>query len=392
MSENETRSDKERKDEFDSVEEALKGLPEKDYKEVRRILYGREHPPLAIPEKAGEIAKSNDFEIQGYVISAAAEQLRPPKRVRIAAIQNAIARPTTDSVDDQKRGLYEKMSAMIEAAALAGANIVCLQETWMMPFAFCTRERLPWTEFAESVEHGPTTKFLSELAAKYHMVIINPILERDESKDEVIWNCAVVINTDGRVIGKNRKNHIPRVGDFNESTYYMESTLGHPVFQTPYGKIAINICYGRHHPQNWMMYGLNGAEIVFNPSATVGELSEPLWGIEARNAAIANHYFTVAVNRVGTEIFPNEFTSGNGKPAHKDFGHFYGSSYVAAPDGSRTPALSRTRDGVLITEVDLNLCRQTKDAWGFRMTNRLDLYAKSFTAAADPFYKPDIRK
>ena len=80
----------------------------------------------------------------------------------------------------------------------------------------------------------------------------------------------------------------------------MESTLGHPVFDTKFGKIAINICYGRHHPQNWLMYALNGAEIVFNPSATVVGLSEPLWPIEARNAAIANHYFTCAVNRVGT--------------------------------------------------------------------------------------------
>lgn len=88
------------------------------------------------------------------------------------------------------------------------------------------------------------------------------------------------------------------------------------------------------------MYGINGAEIVFNPSATVGNLSEPLWGIEARNAAIANSYFTCAINRVGTEVFPNEFTSGDGLPAHKDFGHFYGSSYVAAPDGSRTPVRS----------------------------------------------------
>ncbi len=104
------------------------------------------------------------------------------------------------------------------------------------------------------------------------------------------------------------------------------------------------------------MYGINGAEIVFNPSATVGALSEPLWPIEARNAAIANSYFAVGINRVGTvnikhyinnkpfvfifyckEKFPNEFTSADGKPAHKDFGHFYGSSYVAAPDGSRTP-------------------------------------------------------
>ncbi|RCN38134.1 hypothetical protein ANCCAN_15972 [Ancylostoma caninum] len=144
----------------------------------------------------------------------------------------------------------------------------------------------------------------------------------------------------------------------------MESTLGHPVFQTAFGRIAINICYGRHHPQNWLMFALNGAEIIFNPSATTGDLSEPLWGIEARNAAIANHCFTVAINRVGTEHFPHEFTSGNGLPgitaiefpaenhkrfcglncykmvrysAHRDFGHFYGSSYIAAPDGSRTP-------------------------------------------------------
>ncbi|KAK6037676.1 hypothetical protein COOONC_24819, partial [Cooperia oncophora] len=79
-------------------------------------------------------------------------------------------------------------------------------------------------------------------------------------------------------------------------------------------------------------------------------------------------------------------------PAHRDFGHFYGSSYIAAPDGSRTPGLSRTRDGVLVVELDLNLCRQTKDSWGFRMTNRLDLYADSFTKAAQPYYKPDIRK
>ena len=104
---------------------------------------------------------------------------------------------------------------------------------------------------------------------------------------------------------------------FAESTYYIEGNTGHPVFETPYGRIGINICYGRHHPLNWMAFGLNGAEIVFNPSATVGELSEPMWGVEARNAAIANSYFVGAINRVGTEHFPNPFTSGDGKPAHR---------------------------------------------------------------------------
>jgi beta-ureidopropionase len=89
------------------------------------------------------------------------------------------------------------------------------------------------------------------------------------------------------------------------------------------GKIAVNICYGRHHPQNWMMYALNGAEIIFNPSATVSGLSEALWPVEARNAAIANHCYTVGINRVGTEVFPNEFTSANGKPGRVLRGTFY---------------------------------------------------------------------
>jgi beta-ureidopropionase len=245
--------------------------------------------------------------------------------------------PTTAPINVQRDALHEKISRILKVASLAGVNIVCTQEAWTMPFAFCTRERYPWCEFAEDAENGPTTKMLQVLAKQYNMVIISSILERDFVHGDTLWNTAVVISNTGNYIGKHRKNHIPRVGDFNESSYYFEGNTGHPVFETQFGKIAINICYGRHHPQNWMMFGLNGAEIVFNPAATIGALSEPLWSIEARNAAIANSYFTVAINRVGTEQFPNEFTSGNGQPAHKDFGPFYGSSYIAAPDGTRTP-------------------------------------------------------
>merc|ERR1711957_331000 len=207
-----------------------------------------------------------------------------------------------------------------------------------------------------------------------------------------LWNTAVVIGNNGNIIGKHRKNHIPRVGDFNESTYYMEGNTGHPVFQTDFGKIAINICYGRHHPLHWLAYGLNGAEIVFNPSATIGALSEPLWGIEARNAAIANHYITVGINRVGTESFENAFTSGDGKPSHNEFGPFYGSSYVAFPDGSRTPGLSRDRDGLIVTEVDLNVNRQIKDKWGFSMTGRHELYAELLNDYIRTDFKQQIVK
>lgn len=374
------------------VEDVLEArISGEELEEIKQILYGKEFKCLDIPEAALAIAEKKNFDICAYKISAAREELRPPRLVRVGLIQNKIVLPTTDPVANQRSAIHTRIKEIIEAAAQCGVNIICMQELWQMPFAFCTREKLPWCEFAESAEFGPTTIFCKELAVKHNMVIVSPILERDESRGgDVIWNTAVVISNDGTVQGISRKNHIPRVGDFNESTYYMESQIGHPVFETPWGRIAINICFGRHHPLNWMMYGINGAEIVFNPTATIGSLSEPLWPIEGRNAAIANSYFTCNVNRVGSETFPNAFTSGDGAPAHSTIEGFFGSSYVTAPDGSRTPGLSRNRDGLLVTELDLNLCRQLKDKWGFRMTQRLEMYAELFQKALSPDFKQQI--
>lgn len=289
---------------FKSLDETLnKYIPPEELREVKRVLYGRsDDNQLKFTEETITLAKEVDVELKGYFFTARKEDLRRPRIVRVAAIQNTVDIPTTAPIHVQRDALHEKIANILRVAVTAGVNVVCLQEAWTMPFAFCTREKFPWCEFAEDVENGPTTKMLKELAKQYNMVIVSPILERDANHHDTIWNTAVVISNNGTVIGKHRKNHIPRVGDFNESTYYFEGDTGHPVFETQFGRIAINICYGRHHPQNWMMFGLNGAEIVFNPSATVGGLSEPLWGIEARNAAIANSYFTVAINRVGTEL------------------------------------------------------------------------------------------
>uniref|UniRef100_A0A8D0D784 Beta-ureidopropionase n=1 Tax=Sander lucioperca TaxID=283035 RepID=A0A8D0D784_SANLU len=333
-----------------------------------------------LPACAVSAAVERDFELKGYRFEAAQEQLRPPRRIRVGLIQNHIVLPTDAPILDQVNAMHSRIGEMVEVAAMCGVNIVCFQETWTMPFGFCTREKEPWTEFAESAEEGNTTRFCQELAKKYNMVVVSPILER-EVLHSTLWNTAVVISNSGNVLGKSRKNHIPRIGDFNESTYYMEGDTGHTVFQTQFGNIAVNICYG-----------MNGAEIIFNPSATVGALSEPMWSIEARNAAIANHCFTCAINRVGTEHFKSEFTSGDGKKAHHDFGHFYGSSYVAAPDGSRTPGLSRTRDGLLVVELDLNLNRQISDKWSFKMTGRYSEYAEELTKAVRHDFKPNIVK
>ncbi|XP_065830482.1 beta-ureidopropionase-like [Oscarella lobularis] len=379
------------KDESLSLESLLEGnLVGEDLKEARRILYGKPVGTLELPEEAHRIAGESDFELAGYRFSAAPEQERSARIVRIGVVQNRIVLPTSAPVAEQRAAIHKRIAHVTDTAAKCGVNVLCYQETWTMPFGFCTREKDPWAQFAESAEDGPTTKLCQDMAKKYNMIIISPILERDSLHGDILANTAVVISSSGAVLGKSRKNHIPRVGDFNESTYYMEGNTGHKVFQTQFGRIGINICYGRHHPLNWLMFGLNGAEIVFNPSATVGALSEPMWPIEARNASIANGYFTAAINRVGTEIFEHEFTSGDGKPAHKDFGHFYGSSYVAAPDGSRTPGLSRTRDGLLVVELDLNLIRQIRDKWCFSMTSRLDLYAKSLANAVSADFKQDI--
>ncbi|XP_015112877.1 beta-ureidopropionase [Diachasma alloeum] len=365
-----------------------KYIPEPELQKTLAVLYG-EGCSLQ-----GIIRDVTDFDVNSYsLVDIAREESTNPRRiVRVGLIQNSIVLPTEAPVVDQRNAIHSKIEGYIEVAGRANVNIVCLQEAWNMPFAFCTREKYPWVEFAEDALTGPSTKLLSKLAKIHEMVIISPILERDSVHGNILWNTAVVIDTDGQVLGKHRKNHIPRVGDFNESTYYMEGDTGHPVFETQFGKIGVNICYGRHHPLNWAMFGINGAEIVFNPSATVGALSEPLWPVEARCAAIANSYFTCAINRVGTETFPNEFTSGDGKPAHKDFGHFYGSSYVTAPNGTRTPGLSRHRDGLLIVEMDLNACRHTNDHWGFRMTQRLAMYAEAFTKATNPDFKPQVIK
>lgn len=123
------------------------------------------------------------------------------------------------------------------------------------------------------------------------MVLISPILERDESG--VLWNTAAVISNSGNFLGKYRKYHIPSMpGRHNESTYYTQGNLGHPVFETEFGRIAINICYGRHHPQHWMMFGINGAEIVFNPAATVNDFVI-IWTIFPRRNQLLIRLFFV---------------------------------------------------------------------------------------------------
>lgn len=141
--------------------------------------------------------------LQAFRFKAEKELLREPRIVRVGLIQNSIALPTTAPFLDQKKAIFQKLKPIIDAAGSSGVNILCLQEAWMMPFAFCTREKR-WCEFAEPVD-GESTQFLQGFARKYNMVIVSSILERDLIHGETIWNTAVVIGNNGNIIGKHRK-------------------------------------------------------------------------------------------------------------------------------------------------------------------------------------------
>ena len=400
---------------------------------ARRVLHGvNQGAPVAtldLPPAARAAAADAGFALTTASFRGAPEQLRPPRVVRVALLQHAHPSSPAAPYADQLAASHARLEAGVAVATAAGSRLICTQELWHTPFFLCTREKT-WTEFAEDALTGPSTMLCRRLARQHGVVIISSILERDSVRGpDTVWNTVVVVGPAGNVVGKHRKNHVPRVGDFNESTYYMvrgekggrrgvdgggvrlfpfrpsplfslspqEGNTGHPVFHIPSlveggVNIAVNICYGRHHPMNWLAFALNGADIVFNPCATAAGLSEPLWPIEARNAAIACGVYTAAINRVGTEVFPRAFTSGGreaGAP-HNDFGHFYGSSYVAAPDGARSDAAPRGADGMVVADCDLNLCRQTRDAWGFQQTARLPLYAALLARASGAGFVPQV--
>ena len=209
-------------------------IPDDKLSEVKRVLYGANQggpvQKLEVGEETLHKAQQGDFDLQAYRFRARQEQNRKPRNVKIGLIQNSIKAATTAPYADQTKvlaasagttnlycssrlmcammtllqALYSRMQTLLDTAGEAGVQIVCLQEAWTMPFAFCTRER-EWLEFAEPAETGPSTKMLQAYAQKYNMVIVNSILERDEAHGETIWNTAVVIGHMGNVLGKHRK-------------------------------------------------------------------------------------------------------------------------------------------------------------------------------------------
>jgi beta-ureidopropionase len=243
-------------------------------------------------------------------------------------------------------------------AAAQGAKVMCFQELFYGPY-FCQVQDAKYYEYAESIP-GPTTERFQALAAELGMVLVLPMYE--EEQPGVLYNTAAVVDADGTYLGKYRKHHIPQVKGFWEKFYFRPGNLGFPVFQTAVGPVGVYICYDRHFPEGWRALGLNGAQIVFNPSATHRGLSAYLWKLEQPASAVANEYFVGAINRVGieSEIGDNDF---------------YGTSYFVDPEGKFVgePA-DPYKPELVVRDLDMDLLAEVRNRWAFYRDRRPDAY------------------
>jgi len=279
--------------------------------------------------------------------------------VRAGLIQASLSEDAGAPLEKIKKSMIDKHVALIEEAAGKGVQVLCLQELFYGPY-FCAEQNTRWYGVAEPVPDGPTTRLMMELAKKHGIVMVVPIYE--EEMTGVYYNTAAVIDADGTYLGKYRKNHIPHCEPgFWEKFYFRPGNLGYPVFETRVGLVGVYICYDRHFPEGWRELGLNGAEIVFNPSATVAGLSEYLWRLEQPAAACANVYFVGAINRPGTE-------------GPWNIGEFYGSSYFANPRGQILDVAPKNEDAVVASDLDFDLIREVRNVWQFYRDRRPETY------------------
>jgi N-carbamoylputrescine amidase len=263
------------------------------------------------------------------------------------------------SLQQIKQAMIEKHVELIRQAAKDGAQIACLQEIFYGPY-FCAEQSARWYDSTEPVPNGPTIRLMQDVAKELRLALIVPVYEVE--CEGIYYNTAAVIDGEGKYLGKYRKTHIPHVAPgFWEKFYFRPGNLGYPVFDLGYCKVGVYICYDRHFPEGARALGLNGAEIVFNPSATVAGLSEYLWKLEQPAHAAANGYFVGAINRVGTE-------------APWNIGEFYGSSYFCDPRGQIFAQAGRDKDEVLTADLDLDKISEVRKTWQFYRDRRPDTY------------------
>ncbi len=283
-----------------------------------------------------------------------------PRIVKCGLIQTKLAASTDEKIEKIREVQVERTLKYIDEAGRQGVQMLCMQEIFTGPY-FCAEQNTRWYDAVEHIPDGPTTKLMQQYAKKYNMVIVVPLYEEEDTG--IYYNTAAVIDADGTYLGKYRKSHIPHTAPgFWEKFYFRPGNLGYPVFNTKYAKVGVYICYDRHFPEGARELGLNGAEVVFNPSATVAGLSEYLWKLEQPAHAVANGYFVGAINRVGYE-------------APWNIGEFYGQSYFCDPRGQIVAMAKRDEDALVTADLDLDKIREVRHTWQFYRDRRPETYS-----------------
>ena len=283
---------------------------------------------------------------------------RPDKAV-VALIQMSCTQDGTQNLD--------RLLTHIEDAASQGAQIVSTQELFRSQY-FCQTEDHANFQLAESIP-GPSTEALSRLARDHGIVIVASLFEKRTAG--LYHNTAVVIDADGKLVGRYRKMHIPDDPKYYEKFYFTPGDLGFNSFETRFGRIGVLVCWDQWFPEAARLVALSGAQILFYPTAIgwhpaereeYGEAQHSSWETIQRAHAIANGIYVAVANRVGHEGDPDEGIT------------FWGQSFVSDPAGKIVACADISKEAILITECDFNRLDVQRTHWPFLRDRRIDAY------------------
>ncbi|MDC0226303.1 N-carbamoylputrescine amidase [Gammaproteobacteria bacterium] len=278
------------------------------------------------------------------------------KTVTVAATQMSCSRDSKANITNAKK--------LITKAASEGAQIILIQELFESVY-FCCLNKTEEFNMARPFENNPLLQEMAELAKELSVVLPISFFEKDNN---TFYNSLSVIDADGSISAPYRKSHIPDGPGYEEKYYFHPGNTGFKVFETQYAKIGVGICWDQWFPEAARIMALNGAELLFYPTAIGSEPDTPeldsrdSWQIVMQGHSAANTLPVIASNRIGTEV--NEKFSMT----------FYGSSFITDGTGIKVKECSRDNEEYIIQKFDLDSIQEHRSSWGFFRDRRTDLY------------------
>lgn len=286
-------------------------------------------------------------------------------KVKVAAVQMRCA-PTVEEN-------LQHAEALVREAAANGAQIILLPELWERPY-FCQQRRYDFYQYALPTEENPAVQMGKRLVKELNIVLPISFFERDVNE---LYNSIACIDADGEILGVYRKTHIPDDHFYQEKFYFKPGNSGFTVFNTKYGRVGIGICWDQWFPETARCLALNGAELLFYPTAIGSEPildcdSMPHWRRVMQGHSAANLMPVVAANRIGLEtVEPCE-----GNAGQRSSLLFYGSSFMTDGTGELVQDASRDQEEILYAEYDLAALAEDRLSWGLFRDRRPECYGK----------------